>query len=90
MFGKFWKKEVNSKNLCTLDEINEVKDNIRKLKTKIKSCKQVIAAFKSLKNPNLKRIKANEDNVAKLEQEVLILKEQLETMEAKSVNRKKA
>jgi hypothetical protein len=90
MFGKFWKKEANSKNLHTLDEIVETKDKVSQLRDKISSCEQVIAAFRSLKNPDLKRIKANEDNILKLEQEITILEQQLEIMEAKSVNRKKA
>jgi predicted nucleic acid-binding Zn-ribbon protein len=89
MFGKFWKKEVNSNNLYTLDEINEIKDEIGKRKIKIRNCEQVITAFKSLKNPNHKRIKANEDNITKLQQEIAALEKQLEAMEDKNVNRKK-
>ena len=90
MFDKIWQNEANSKGLYTLQQINEVKEKIKKIHLKIEGCEEVICAFESLKNPNEKRIKANQDHILKLNKQIEDLEEQLKEMEAKSVNKKRS
>lgn len=89
MFNKLWNKEANKAGFYTQEQINEVKEQIRKIDKKIESMKQVIEAYLSSENKNESRILANQEAIKQKELEKIDLLIKLEKMEEKNVNRKK-
>ena len=89
MLNKLWNKEANKAGFYTQEQINEVKEQIRKIDKKIESMKQVIEAYLSSENKNESRILANQEAIKQKELEKIDLLIKLEKMEEKHVNRKK-
>ena len=86
MFNKLWNRITNSKGLYTQEQINEVKEKIKKIDNKIESMNQVIDAYMTSPNKNEIRILANQEAIKQKEIEKSELLEKLKLMEEKSVN----
>jgi chromosome segregation ATPase len=88
MFNKIWQKEVNSKDLFTQEQVNEVKEELMIINRKIRSKEEVIEAYLTNGHTNQKRILANQKAIEELELKKTELSQKLQTMEEKNVNRK--